>query len=197
MLARQMKRGRDEAESRSAPGGTDVLSALASRRDHFFSFLRRRTASAEDAEDLLQQGFIRATRKISTLRDVELADAWFYSILRRTLADHASTLARSQRLVDEQTKVAEAALGVGEERRTCSCSLKLIEALPPQYAEIIQRIDVVEESVAEVAAALSTTSGNILVRLHRARKALRERLRTSCGTSSSRSCLDCRCQHLA
>lgn len=194
MLKAQMKRGR--AESRVVPEGTNVLVALASRRDQFFSFLRRRTACADDAEDLLQQGFMRAARKVSTLRDVELAEAWFYSILRRTLADHASSLARSQRLV-EQSKVVGVALTESQERRTCSCSLKVIETLPPQYADILRRIDVVEESVAEVAAALATTSGNVLVRLHRARKALRERLLSSCGTSSSRSCLDCRCHQLA
>jgi RNA polymerase sigma-70 factor (ECF subfamily) len=170
---------------------------LASRRERFFSFLRRRTDSADDAEDLLQQGFIRAARKINTLRDAELAEPWFYRILRRTLADHLSSVARSQRLLEEQNRVMGMALEEPAERATCSCSLELIDTLPPQYAEILRRVDVSEESVAEAAAALATTNGNVLVRLHRARKALRERLLSTCGTSSSRSCVDCRCHQFA
>jgi DNA-directed RNA polymerase specialized sigma24 family protein len=194
MLVMTMKRGQQEDQQAEATR-TDVLAALAAKREQFFTFLRRRTTSDDEADDLLQQGFIRATRKISTLREVHLAEAWFYRILRRTIADQACDAARAQRAVEQSQVVV--ARGAAIDRPTCSCSLKLIETLPPQYAEILRRVDVVEESVEDVANSLATTSGNVIVRLHRARKALRERLLTSCGTKSSRQCIDCRCYDLA
>jgi RNA polymerase sigma-70 factor (ECF subfamily) len=48
--------------------------------------------------------------------------------------------------------------------------------LPPHFAEVIRLRDLDEQSTTEAAAAIGITEGNTRVRLHRARKALREAL---------------------
>lgn len=50
---------------------------------------------------------------------------------------------------------------------------RALQALPPHYAEVIRLRDLEERSTKEVAEALSTTRGNIRVRLYRARQALK------------------------
>ncbi len=40
------------------------------------------------AEEILQEAFVRSIGRGSTLRDGELATAWFYRLLRNALVDH-------------------------------------------------------------------------------------------------------------
>ena len=168
------------------------LATLAARRDEFVDFLRRRVRSGVDPEDLLQQALLTATQKIGQLREPDLLVAWFYRILRRVLADHHARWAVRQDTLP--ILEAEVNAATSEEVATCACSLGLIESLPPQYAEILRRIDVDEEDAADVAASLGTTTNNVAVRLHRARKALRQRLLAFCGTASASDCLNCGCE---
>lgn len=62
-----------------------------------------------------------------------------------------------------------------------------------ENAEMLRRVDIEEKPLPGVAEALGITVNNATVRLHRARKALREQLQAFCGTDSMRACLDCAC----
>lgn len=169
-----------------------LIATLLERRDEFVDFLRRRTRSDVDPEDLLQQGLLTATKKIHQLREPELVVAWFYKILRRLLADHHERWAvRNDKLPMLQAEVTPA---TPEEDALCGCSLGLIDGLPPQYADILRRVDLGDEELTDVATKLGTTSNTAAVRLHRARKALRQRLLEFCGTTSVSSCQDCGCE---
>ncbi len=168
---------------------SDVLVSLASKRGQFLDFLARRTRERADAEDILQQGFLRATRKVATLRDTATADAWFYRILRRLLADAWARESLRQTVVAIEARP----VGAPPDRVRCTCSVHLMDTLPPQYADILRRVDLQEQGVAEIADALGTAPGNVIVRLHRARKALRQRLLEVCGTRSSAACAHCSC----
>jgi len=169
---------------------TDVLASLAARRGQFLDFLARRTRERADAEDILQQGFLRATRKVATLRDTATADAWFYRILRRLLAD---TWARESQQRRTALAIEARPASAPPDTARCTCSVHLMDTLPPQYADILRRVDLQGQNVAEIADALCTTPGNVIVRLHRARRALRQRLLEVCGTRSSAACAHCRC----
>jgi DNA-directed RNA polymerase specialized sigma24 family protein len=166
----------------------ELLRELAVRRAEFIAFARGRLGPGVDSEDLVQQALLRATQKIGLLRDPSLVVPWFYRVLRRAIADHHAR-AKSEHLrwqsAQEPGTVGTAA--------TCACSLTVLASLPERYAEVLRRVDLGDESLAEVAGSLGTTVNNTTLRLHRARKALRERLRESCGTTSARACLDCAC----
>lgn len=79
------------------------------------------------------------------------------------------------------------------EEDVCACSLALMKSLPESYADIIRRVDIEGAGLAEVAGILRIATGNAAVRLHRARRALRARLREHCGVESMRQCLSCIC----
>jgi RNA polymerase sigma factor (sigma-70 family) len=168
------------------------LAILTGRRDEFAEFARRRTRTDEDAEDVLQGAFLLATRKVEALRDPACAVPWFYRILRNAVADYHAGLAIKQARHD-LAPVNEPTLVPPHESRTCACSLSLLDSLTTGYAEILRRVDVLEESVERVAEALGLSTNNATVRLHRARKALRRRLADFCGTTSAKECQSCRC----
>lgn len=171
------------------------LRALAAQRGRYLAFVRRRLRTEADAEDLLQQALLRAAERLGSLRQGERLDAWFYRLLRNALADHhvqqASQAARFELLAEE---IAEAS---PRQVVGCACALGLLGGLRPDHAEILRRVDLDDQPLPEAAGALGVTANNAKVRLHRARKALRELLAGCCGAGTFRQCLDCSCDRAA
>ena len=152
---------------------------LAEHRADFVEFLRRRTHSGADAEELLAEAFLTATRTIAQLHDLELALPWFYRVLRRTLADHHARWALREDKLGVLRR--DVTLATHEEAATCASSLGLIDTLPAAYADVLHRVDVEEQELADVAGLLGTSRNAVAVRLHRARRELRQRLLTFCA----------------
>ncbi|MFO0554498.1 MAG: sigma-70 family RNA polymerase sigma factor [Polyangiaceae bacterium] len=152
--------------------------------------MRRRLAVPSDAEDVLQQALIAALRGTPALRDEAALVPWFYQVLRNAVVDHLRAQARGARRLDGFEEVAALP---PHEVGSCACSLVLLRELPPSYAEILERVDVRDEPIEDVAASLGVTVGNATVRLHRARRGLRERLLACCGCTSTDACQSCSC----
>ncbi len=168
-----------------------LAATLEGHREAFLAFLRGRLPPGDDAEDVLQKALLRAIEKAATLREVESVVPWFYRVLRRALADaYAQRAADERRLsgLDEAWDEAES-----EAVELCKCTVGLLRSLRPDYADILRRVDVEGESLADVARASNITANNATVRLHRARKALREAVIDCCGAESSRAYVDCNC----
>ncbi len=169
----------------------EPLAALSNERARYVSFAKRKVRSGADAEDLVQQALVRATERISTLKATDRLDAWFYRILRNTIADHHAEWALREKKLHELAK--EVDTGTDEDVASCACSLGLLERINPDYREMLTRIDIDEESITELANSKGLTVNNATVRLHRARKSLRDELLAFCGTSSAKDCADCGC----
>ena len=69
----------------------------------------------------------------------------------------------------------------------------LAETLKPEYAVALKRIEVDGVAVKDFAAEAGITSNNSAVRVFRAREALRQQVRKSCGTCATHGCVDCTC----
>jgi RNA polymerase sigma-70 factor (ECF subfamily) len=66
--------------------------------------------------------------------------------------------------------------------------------LKPDWATIVRRVDLEGTSVPEVARDEGIAPNAAVVRLHRARGALRDKLRVVCGACARHGCLDCGCR---
>lgn len=167
---------------------TRLLQAVEAERGRYVSWLRRRVGG--DAEDVYQQCLVRALEHADELRDATLVRAWFWRVLRNAAADHhASRVARETR----HAALADLAPTPEARASVCACALGLLSKLPPAQSEILRRVDVEDERVVDAARALGITPDNAGVRLHRARKALRERLSGCCRVGSVRQCYECEC----
>lgn len=72
----------------SKPETDAAVARLLANHRRFLNFLTARVGSREDAEDILQDAFVRGLQKVGQLRDDESAVAWFYRLLRNAVIDH-------------------------------------------------------------------------------------------------------------
>jgi RNA polymerase sigma factor (sigma-70 family) len=174
---------------------TDRTELLVQSKNRFLIFLEGRLGNRADAEDLLQTAYARAVAEGGTLRDKEKVVPWFYQLLRNLLVDHYRHRAATGRLEERLARETETTAVIEKElyREVCRCVNNVTEALKPEYHEILSRVELQDESLEGVAKDLGITPNNASVRLHRARRALREALQVTCGACAEHGCLDCTC----
>lgn len=178
------------------PHVPEVLRLLVDNHARFIGFLERRVGSRDEAEDILQEAFVRSIGRTDALQSPESATAWFYRVLRNAIIDHhrregtrSRALLRLAAEAEDQTAPPDQEL----EAVVCACIMALVGTLKPEYGSALRRVDLDGLSVRAFAAEAGITPGNAGVRLHRAREALRRQLARSCGTCLDHGCLDCRC----
>ncbi len=164
-----------------------------------FSYMKNR----EDAEDVAQEAFLRAFRKLASFRAESKFSTWLISITineartrlrRRTLVpmeplDQGPDEDRgiSPTLLRDWHEIPSEALERDEVRVLIQTA---VEQLPEIYRQIFLLRDVEELTISETAEALNISMPSVKVRLHRARlmlqKQLAPQLRTVTRTSKRR-----------
>ncbi len=170
---------------------TTLLANLAA----FQGFARRRLGDEQLAADAVQESLLRALKSERSLSHDENLLAWFYRILRNVLTDlHRRDAVQSkalERFADEFTLSGEGAADV--EQTACACFRGLLPTMRPEYAQVLQLSDLDGQPSDVVAKEVGITRGNLKVRLHRARRQLRDRLEQTCQLCAKHGCLDCHC----
>ncbi|AMY09331.1 RNA polymerase sigma factor SigM [Luteitalea pratensis] len=189
----------DMKETRSAePGSADdrsrIAQVLVENHRAFLRFLEQRVGDRAVAEDLLQEAFTRNLDRLSEMPDEGLVP-WFYRVLRNAAIDRhrrkgveeRALAAFAQELVDVTQPPDDL------HREICACVGRLARTLKPQYAQVLQAVDVEDTPVKAFAESAGLTPSNAGVRLFRARVALRRQVAASCGTCAEHGCVDCSC----
>lgn len=171
-----------------------VEAALSEHRSALRRFVAAR-APAADVDDALQIAAMRALEKAHTLADKDRVLPWLYQIHRTTIVDLARKNVSEKRKIDALAAQPHDAFAVAEadENSACGCSLVQSRQLNTRYSAILEMVDISGGSLKEAARALGVTVNTATVRLHRARKALKERLMAHCGVETMKECNDCRC----
>lgn len=177
----------------SMPETVDLTQLLA-RRAEFKRFLTSRLGGNEtDAEDILQNSLAKALHAAGDVAEREKLVPWFYQVLRHAVIDHVRSHQALRKREDQWTLEAAARADDEGYQQVCRCFETLLPTLKPLQAELLRRIEMNNENVAQTASALGLTSGNASVILHRARKELRNRLEAFCGPCADKTCFDCDC----
>lgn len=178
-----------DSSSKEIPQVSLLVSRLTQQRRTYLSYVTAR--SGLDAEDILQDASLKAFQNLNRLRDEQRMDAWFYRILDHTIADHGRRHSRSrlQTLADLQSLPNQ----TKQEDPTCKCGTHLLQELKPEYAEALRRVLLDNEEVSRVATDLGVSRGNLWVRLHRARAALRKKLESHCDFAPNSLHCSCAC----
>jgi RNA polymerase sigma factor (sigma-70 family) len=182
----------DSPELTGTPSPQIVATLVANHRE-FLAFVQRRVGNRAQAEEILQDAFVRSIDKLDTVRDT--AVGWFYRVLRNAIIDHQRRGASAARRLDAYAAEQEEAAGTDEElhRVVCKCVGELADTLKPEYATALRRIEIDGVSVKDYADEAGITSSNAGVRIFRAREALRKQVARSCGTCADHGCFDCHC----
>ena len=177
----------------------EAIQRLVDTHRQFLAFLQQRVESREVAEDILQSAFVRTLERGTEVRDEESIVAWFYRVLRNAVIDHYRHRASTERAFEGWGKefARQEVPDPDLHRDICACISGLVETLKPEYREALRIIDLDEGSLNDFAQQSGITAGNAAVRVHRAREALRQQVRTVCGSCAEHGCLDCRCKSSA
>jgi RNA polymerase sigma-70 factor, ECF subfamily len=141
-----------------------------------FGAAYRMTGNAHDAEDLVQETFLRAHRAFDRFERGSNARAWLHTILSRVRTDLYRRSKRRPETVElsgEGPAVAAPQNALASGREDLERALR---ALPGAFREAVVLRDVQELSYAEIAGALGIPVGTVMSRIHRGRALLREAL---------------------
>jgi RNA polymerase sigma-70 factor (ECF subfamily) len=146
-----------------------------------YNFARWLVHNSSDAEDLVQETYLKALRNFASFQSGTNFRAWMFRILKNTFLSSCSTLER--RMTDAMVSEEDGReLAVDMETPETilmnhSDSQRLqraIDDLPLHYREALILCEVEEMSYQEIAEILSIPIGTVMSRLARARKSVRE-----------------------
>lgn len=175
-----------------------VEAALLDGQQRILGFLVGRLRNIEDAKDVLQDFSMRAITRADDLRDVASVRGWLGRLLATAITDHHRRAARRPKPdlgSDALTDLSETLAHPDAETDAvvCDCLHDLIGLLDPGTGDLLRRIDLLGQSRDEVARSLNISEGTLAVRLHRARRKLRDLLIRMCVTCPEHGFLDCAC----
>jgi RNA polymerase sigma-70 factor (ECF subfamily) len=182
----------------ATPSGIEEAVILALREGHreFLRYLSRRTRSIDEAEDILQDFYLKAIRSARTIKEPGALKGWLAQVLRRTLTDYyrraSVRKAAQQRL--EWSEGSALLIDDHADRAVCSCLYRILPTMPVEYSQLIWQIDLLGQPRSKVAKRLGISPNNLGVRLHRARGALRRALVRLCTTCPTHGFLNCACE---
>jgi len=183
------------SEEIEEPLTNEVVGKLVQNHRDLLRFVESRVGNRADAEDILQEAFVRGMKTASSVREEGSSTAWFYRTLRNAVVDHFRRRGAASRAYDAFARELDEAVAPLETKEAaCACVRSLADTLKPEYAQALQRVDVDGMSVQAFAEESGITANNAGVRVHRAREALKKRLIASCGTCCEHGCLDCTCE---
>jgi RNA polymerase sigma-70 factor, ECF subfamily len=173
------------SQDTQAAGGrsTEFESEALAYINALFSTAVRLTANRADAEDLVQETYLKAFRSAGQFRPGTNLKAWLFTILHNTFLNtrrHAGREILADE-ADELERVPQPDTAESPEqillRKTLGADLQsALDALPESFREAVWLRDVEEFSYAEIAAILRVPIGTVMSRISRGRRMLYERL---------------------
>jgi RNA polymerase sigma-70 factor, ECF subfamily len=123
------------------------------------TFVRRRVADPDTADDLVGDILVRVHRHIDQLQDPERSVAWLFRIARNAITDHYRRAARRPEELDADPQPSEAAESAdrwidGPEdvlAELASCIRPLVATLPADYRRALELTDLEGRTQAEAA----------------------------------------------
>jgi RNA polymerase sigma factor (sigma-70 family) len=153
-----------------------------------YHFAYRLTSDEDDANDLVQDTFLKAYRFIKSYEQGSNAKAWLFRILKNSFINNYRKTSKEPGKVDYEEAEAYLQTGKAAYSDTLDGSEKIFRALvgdevtyalnslPVDFRTVIILCDIEEFTYEEIAKIVDIPIGTVRSRLHRARKMLRDLL---------------------
>jgi RNA polymerase sigma-70 factor (ECF subfamily) len=138
---------------------------------HLFRILGRR----EDAEEVVQDAFVKAFRNLASFRQKARFSTWLYRIIYNTAISRHRQKKPGWQSIEEITIPADGAEFMAEEEEDRHKILEnAMQQLPEEDRILLTLYYVDESSVDDVHSILGISKANVKIKLFRARKRLQE-----------------------
>lgn len=150
-----------------------------------FRFAYQMVPRRDDAEDIVQEAFVRAYQNLDKYRDEAKFTTWLLRIVTNLCTDQARMSNRRQALEQQEASGSLVWMTVGdwddpvqnlEEDRRKHALRRALSALPAHHRSVIVLRDIEEREYTDIAAILGCTIGGAKLRVLRARRALKDRI---------------------
>lgn len=145
-----------------------------------YNFARWLVTNQHDAEDLVQEAYLKALRNFGSFQPGTNFRGWMFKILKNTFLSSRTKLERRMTVaMDDEEDGPELAVESTTpetlliERSNRQLVQRAIDELPAHFREVLLLCEVEEMSYQEIAEVLSIPIGTVMSRLARARKAVR------------------------
>ena len=154
-------------------------------RTTVYRFVYQMVPRRDDAEDIVQEAFVRAYQNIDRYRDQARFTTWLLRISANLSTDFCRTMSRRQSLEQKEANAALDWMTIGkvedpiynlEQDRTHLALRAAIMALPSNHRIAFVLRDVESKGYSEIAEILGCSVGGAKLRVLRARRALRTKL---------------------
>lgn len=151
-------------------------------------YLRRYVGDKSVADDLMQETLVRISRGLSSFENRSNVKTWAFAIATRVAVDYYRQPEHRLKIVDVLDMADSEELAVDEsaiDQRLAAgemdiCIREVVASLPEDYRAALVLHDLEEMTARQVAEICGIPISTVKIRVHRARKRLREALKTQC-----------------
>ncbi|MCW8809688.1 MAG: sigma-70 family RNA polymerase sigma factor [Ignavibacteriaceae bacterium] len=144
-----------------------------------FSMLKRMLKNEFDAEEVLQDCFLKAFKSLSSFKGESKFSTWFYRIVYNTAL---TKLSSKKRMTETQMSSVEDHFNLESEYGSDEIEKEdvnqlihdTISKLPERYSAIITMFYLNEMTIEEISEAMQLSVSNVKVMLHRSRNSMRD-----------------------
>lgn len=149
-------------------------------RSRLYGYVRARSRSAADAEDIVQDVFVKVHQRIGTLNDDTRLASWLYRVTHNTIVDYY----RKRRATPVPNPPERPACyddeGPTPEQLLAPFLGELLDGLPRPYREALQLTELEGLTQQEMGCRLGLSTSGAKSRVQRGRAMLREKLIDCC-----------------
>ena len=160
--------------------------------ERIFNYIYRLCGSREDAQDLTQDTFIQAFRKLGTLKENKKIQSWLYRIAQNNVyqkfrskepqtesldQDDAQELSEAQNRTTPKKSPEESVLSLELEELI----EEVIQSLPPKYRQVFVLAAIHKMSYQEISEIVNRSLASVKSDVHRARVVVRDQIKEYLG----------------
>ena len=160
-------------------GDTQAYTVLIDRyKDMVFSVALKMLRNREEAEEVAQDAFVKAYKKLNKFKGDSKFSTWLYRVVYNTCLDRIKKLKRSisvvpmEEITERQLKSVDNALDLMEKQERTEMIQKCLNLLSADESALLNLFYFDELSLQEISKITGTSKNNLKVKLFRSRKKL-------------------------